>query len=330
MGTWGPGIYQDDVALDIKEEYIDLLRKKETKEEAYNELINNNHDYLKDEDAIPMILALADMQWRYGKLNSEVKQSALELINTGVAEEAWKDNPKELKKRKEILNKLKEKLESPQPPEKHFKLPKPYKCKWQIGDTYAYKLESDLAKEKGLYGRYIIFIKVAEGEWYPNHIIPIVWVKITKDGKLPQTEEEINKLEFIQCGSESYEHLFSVMSIFDETHRKKIESLDFNVNNEYLLPKYRIKLVSTSKRVIPKKLIFLGNFKKINSPKNEYIDPIDVQLYGVLWKNVEDNIIRFYCFNKEENFKNHYFSSRRLKNKEFLMEKGYDFSKIDK
>ena len=63
MGAWGPGIYQDDVALDIKGEYIKLLQEGKSTKEANQEIINNNADYFTDEeDVVPAILALADIE----------------------------------------------------------------------------------------------------------------------------------------------------------------------------------------------------------------------------------------------------------------------------
>lgn len=68
-----------------------------------------------------------------------------------------------------------------------------YKCQWNLGDVFAYELESDLAKERGLYGRYFLIQKIDEDVWYPGHIVPIVYVKITNDNKLPSNVEEYNQ-----------------------------------------------------------------------------------------------------------------------------------------
>lgn len=332
MGAWGPGIYQNDVAEDIKSEYIDLLHKGKTKEEASDEVIWNNEDYLYDEDdAIPMILALADTEWKYGKLIDRVKEKALFIINTGRGLKVWEENPKYLKKRKEVLQKLKEKLESPQPPEKQIKPVRLYKCEWKMKDAYAYKMESDLAKEKGLYGKYIIFIKVGERIWYPGHIIPIVWAKLTNSGQLPTTEEELNKLEFVQISSDDYISLFSHLHL--ESHnknRKNIESLKYSINKNYELPVYRTELISTSKRIIPKKLIYLGNFPNIIQPKYEFLLMDKISYYSMTWKNVEKDIIeRYYFNNKEEKYINEISRRKRNEIKSFLEEKGYNFNRIE-
>ena len=83
-----------------------------------------------------------------------------------------------------------------------------YICKWNIGDVFAYQLESDLAEERGLLGRYFLIQKVDEGTWHPGHIVPIVYVKITKDEKLPSSIEEYNQLEYVQTWFTKYEERF--------------------------------------------------------------------------------------------------------------------------
>src|SRR5207247_9397947 len=54
----------------------------------------------------------------------------------------WQDNPKLLKKRQAVLEKLEEQLQSPPPPEK--RIPKRFRshCEWEIGEVIAYRLRS--------------------------------------------------------------------------------------------------------------------------------------------------------------------------------------------
>ena len=39
MGTWGTGIFQSDYALDVKDTYMDRIRKGEDDESVMNSLI---------------------------------------------------------------------------------------------------------------------------------------------------------------------------------------------------------------------------------------------------------------------------------------------------
>lgn len=269
MGAWGAGLYQDDVALDIKEQYVEVLREGKTKEEASLEVIGQCIDYFKDEDdVIPAILSLADIEWKYGKLMPDIKEAALELIKSGDALKPFEENKREYKKRKEVLQKLKDKLEGPQPAEKKIRIPRPYKCEWKIGDTFAYKLEGEAAERKGWNGQYAILIKVDEIDYDGTHIIPEVWIKITKNKKLPQTEEEINQLPFLISDICTYGYYLS--SNYYRTKDYKI-NLELFHDHEFLLS-YRWLLYNSSKRIIPKELIYLENFQNIIPPKNEYLE----------------------------------------------------------
>ena len=50
MGAWGANLYQDDVALDVKDEYKDNLRRGKTNEEAMQEIIDKYQELLEDEE----------------------------------------------------------------------------------------------------------------------------------------------------------------------------------------------------------------------------------------------------------------------------------------
>lgn len=294
MGAWGPGIYQDDVALDIKDEYIELLKKGKTTEEAFKELINNNADYLEDEDAVPMLLALADTQWKYGRLNDMVKSDALNIINSGAGLEAWKYNKKLLKRRTEILEKLKEKLETPQPEEKKVRPYKFFDCGWKKNDVFAYQLKSEYAKKAGIYDYWFIFIVDDSYVWEDHYVLPIVRAKITKDTELPKTEEEIDKLDYIQIGNKDYKGMFE----FEKWREKEEIEYNYSMRDKLLkfgvLPIYRFEIDNSSKRIIPRTLKYLGNYKNIRLPEDEYIEIIKVNIWGVLWKYLEKLIVGRY------------------------------------
>ena len=107
MGAWGVKLYQDDVACDVKNEYIFKLKVGLSNEVITQNMINN---YLVSEDEIIFWLALADTQWRYGRLREEVKENAIKIIDSGMDLERWKENIDLLEKRKQILFELKSQL----------------------------------------------------------------------------------------------------------------------------------------------------------------------------------------------------------------------------
>ena len=300
MGAWGPGIYQDDVALDIKGEYIKLLQEGKSTKEANQEIINNNADYFTDEeDVVPAILALADIEWKYGRLDDIVKNDALKIIDQKIGIEPWQEDEKLYKKRLETLDKLKEKLESEMPPEKKVRVIKPCINKWKIGDVYAYRFESEEAKKRGLYGKYLLVIKVGETSWYPYHVIPVVWKKITKDNKIPKTEEEINNLDFLKTSSNNYELEVEMTKFFmsgtekeaRKKHLKKLEDGTYKPDGNGRLWKYREELIIESERGLYKKFSYVGNFPNINPPKNEYLPFYPINIKSSYWRKIEKETI---------------------------------------
>ena len=116
MGAWGTGLYQDDDTCDIKDEYLTYLRLGMSNEEALEELIECNEELIDDEKIGPLFwLALADTQWKYGRLTNEVKEKALEVINSGKDLKRWEEDKKLYAKRKKVLEDLRERLNTKQP-----------------------------------------------------------------------------------------------------------------------------------------------------------------------------------------------------------------------
>lgn len=157
MGAWGTGLYQDDVTCDVKEDYLDRLRIGYSNEEATEEVIEMNSDFIEDEEDGPLFwLALADTQWKYGRLVPKVKREALRSIKEGKDLERWKDDKKNYEKRKTVLKKIEEQLNSPQPPEKKVKSLSLHKAEWEVGDVLLYKIKSDEMRQHKYYNKYVL------------------------------------------------------------------------------------------------------------------------------------------------------------------------------
>ena len=85
MGAWGPSIFSDDLAADIRREYNILLSVGKTSEEAekmlidyYSSLLNCNDP---DEDVFWFALALCE--WKKGRLSITVREKALNALDSG-------------------------------------------------------------------------------------------------------------------------------------------------------------------------------------------------------------------------------------------------------
>lgn len=224
-----------------------------------------------------------------------MKERALFYIHEGSNLERWKEEaPKEAKKREQVLKKLEDKIMSPQPPEKKVSQYRLYRCSWKPGDVYAYLLEGEYAAKRGLAGEYLLFQKVDEYSWYPGHIIPIVRVKLTNGKQLPKDRDEIERLEYIQvdcCGDVEIE----CMSFGEASVAEKLR------DDCGYPPIFRVGLLNTSQRAIPKKLIYIGNFPDITPPDKEFIPKNELRITACAWKKIEEDIVeRYFGYNKGE------------------------------
>lgn len=302
MGTWGPNLYQNDTSLDVKDEFEKLYNEGKNVQEITDILTEEYKSLFGDiKEELLFWLALADTQWEFGVLLPVVKDKALYWIDESVNMLNFQSIDTSAKENRiKNLNGLRVKLLSTQPKVKKITKKRIYKCQWKYGDVFAYRLESDLAKEKGLYGRYFLIQKVDEGEWYPGHIVPIVYVKITDDTNLPSNVEEYNKLEYIQTSFTEYEYRFCPVDMRrpqeDIAEKSKI---NYQVDEYGFLPQYRARLLNTSKRVIPQKLIYIGNFADAAQPQNEFIPHTKENIVSVAWKlfdeTFETRMIKWYC-----------------------------------
>ncbi len=239
MGAWGTSLYANDAASDIRGDYVDKLRRGKTNEEATRELIEKNREIMGDVEEEPLFwYALADTQWNYGRLLPEVKEKALYFLSQKGELERWAESGEaKLKAWMNTLEKLRQELLSPPPAEKRVPKYRFYKCKWNLGDVYAYRFSSEYSKEKGFYGDYIAFRKVSEDNLWPGHIVPMVQVYkwIGKD---------IPTLDFLKA-----------LPLLELTYYPKEYIHKLDTEKDYI-----ISLAYSSERTIPKaKLTFLGN-----------------------------------------------------------------------
>ena len=201
MGTWNAGLFSNDTTLDVKDTYMKCLEQQLSNEEAYKKTYEEYEELIGTDEEPLFWYALADTQWNVGRLMPEVKEIALKLIAEKGGASLWEDTSKKILKWENTLHKLKEKLESPMPPEKIIKKPIEFVTNpWNVGDVYAYQFLEPIAEEKGVYGKYIIFKKVGNirsGEEKPYSIIKVfdkIFDEIPTVGDL----EEIRFLPFIK------------------------------------------------------------------------------------------------------------------------------------
>ena len=141
MGAWGTGIFADDNAADLRDEYRKLIGDGMPGPQATDKLIAQWAPR-GDPDLEPVFwLALALTQWNCGRLESRVKEEALRVITDGSAMRPWTGGPDE-RKRRAVLEAAKQKLESQQPSERKIKKRILATCDWERGELIGYRLLS--------------------------------------------------------------------------------------------------------------------------------------------------------------------------------------------
>lgn len=141
MGAWGPGLYSDDFAEDLRGEFKELFQGGTAPDAIAAALKRSNHSSLSDIDEAPVFwLVLADLLHKHGIEDIEVTSRAIETIDSGTDLERWSEDPKLMRKREANLLKLKNQLLSPLPSLKKPKKPFTIDIDWKVGEYIAYTL----------------------------------------------------------------------------------------------------------------------------------------------------------------------------------------------
>ena len=115
MGAWGTGLYANDTTCDVRSTYMDFLQEQLSNQEAYEKTYEMYKDCIGDIDEEPLFwFALAETQWKVGRLMPEVKVKALEWIEKEGGVLLWEDSPVGSSGWKKTLEKLKATLETEQ------------------------------------------------------------------------------------------------------------------------------------------------------------------------------------------------------------------------
>lgn len=196
MGAWGTGISGNDTAMDLRSEYQAAFYyfDVETALQKIDAYVRNEGFNETDEgEWCDYYYSLADFMWKKGILTEDVKNRALEMIDTGFGLDIWKETGKAaLKERNKVLSKFSEKLCSAQPAKKKIKINLYMKPVLEIGDVVAFQLQtldktylsesacswlkSRFTEEffRSCHGKWIVMRKVFDHISYRSSIVPQV------------------------------------------------------------------------------------------------------------------------------------------------------------
>jgi hypothetical protein len=164
MGAWGPAIFSDDLACDIRGDYRELLEDEVPDDEACRRVIESYRHLDPDEERV-LWLALAATQSSLGRLDEHVRERALEVIDTGRGLELWKEaGPRELAKRKAALSELRDQLTSLQPARKTVRRPWRYVTDLEPGDVLSFTASNNA----------VAVLRVARVDEHRVNVAPII------------------------------------------------------------------------------------------------------------------------------------------------------------
>lgn len=137
MGFWGTGLFSDDLACDIRDHYRQLLEDGAEDGDATRLTLEKFHAYLAEAGSAALV-AFAVTQSKLGRLEYDVRDRALAIIDAGADLAVWeRENPKLLPKRRVVLEKARAQLTGPQPARRRLRPPKRTSCGLAAGDILA-------------------------------------------------------------------------------------------------------------------------------------------------------------------------------------------------
>jgi hypothetical protein len=117
-------VFSDDTTSDIRDSYRALLADQVADDVAARQIIDEYLRELDEDEQHLLWLALAAAQSQVGRLRSDVRERALEIIDEGIGLELWEEaGPQALSRRRAALAKLRVKLTGPQPVAKQLRKP---------------------------------------------------------------------------------------------------------------------------------------------------------------------------------------------------------------
>lgn len=114
INAWSSGLYSSDVAMDVRNDYRDFMKKEKRDNKSHAETIEGlktyYEEYISDEMDGPIFwIILANEEMKRKLLTSDIKSKALESIKKDLPH--WEDRY-DYKDRKRILEKFRKKLET--------------------------------------------------------------------------------------------------------------------------------------------------------------------------------------------------------------------------
>lgn len=144
VGADGPGLFSDDTACDVRDEYREALEDGASDGEAEAAVLREFGEELTDPDQrIVVWLALAFTESKLGRLSRTACQQALAILDAGGDLPRWrKAGAGAVRRRAAVLDKVRAQLEGPQPASRTVRRRRPSRSSLDVGQVLAYRARS--------------------------------------------------------------------------------------------------------------------------------------------------------------------------------------------
>jgi hypothetical protein len=261
MGAWGYGVFNDDTAAEVRDEYEQLLREKQRGDAATDALLGQWRETIDDPDDGPVFwLALALTQHKLGRLEARVQREALAVIDRGLGLDRWREQGgAALKRRVAQLAKARAQLESAQPAARKIRPPFRDTCDWKVEELVAYQLKS----------RDWIVLRIVTHEEHAHGVAPVCeildWVgaappAVTELRAIPARSVSLSPWSLFQFLSRSAPESSSEPMLATNRLLAEIGLLDRSVA-DYCMS----GLLGSNSRTPPPGFDWAGHYKRIES-----------------------------------------------------------------
>lgn len=228
---------------EIKEAYLEFRKNGMNRAAATNELFARYTTEIvqgEEDDGCIFWIGLADGQYVNKELTSEIAEHANSALNI-VEQSGWGITPGDISRRRIWYS------YAPMPEKAMGKRKTKFRCKWKVGDTFAYQLSDKCSEEKNVSGKYLLLRKVSDVEFGDGRLFPVVTLSILDKDSFPKNHNEFSNLTVL-----------------------KINRGRFGLPDD--LYEYRVELIiKNQKQLSSIPLIYIGNFEGVREPDDEVI-----------------------------------------------------------
>lgn len=238
MGTWGVGLFSNDLACDVRDMYRDYLAYGYEDALTEEKVIEYWVPQIEDStDECAFWLALASTEHKYGRLSEQVKEKAYYYIDNDL--ELWNKDQK--KRRKAVLEKLKNALSSPSA-RKRVSPICPQTTEWKKGDIVLARVEPQGSSEKILCALQVFDVLCVPYSDFlpdgPQNRIPVVGVYRWTGKRIPTIDELLDQgfvtSPYYSSKEGDIKPPYVFCMIVNKADKKKYEYLVIENNKEYL------------------------------------------------------------------------------------------------